>query len=224
MKRNENFNVYVKSFKNNGLKDFTQKETLAFLLNFSGIGENAEKTAELLLEDLGNIKNVFESDILRLSEISGMDMRSAIFLNLIYNIANYRRTEKSAQIKYISNSDDAGNFALYHLSSYKNEVLYTAVLDSRKHLIDVRKLADGALHYVDFDIRLFTAYISCFSKAKYALIMHNHPNGAMNPSYDDIVVTNKIASVLSSFGMEIYDHIIVAGSNFISMRERGLLK
>lgn len=54
--------------------------------------------------------------------------------------------------------------------------------------------------------------------AKYVLIVHNHPNGNSEISYDDISTTMHVDNLLRSVGIELIDHMIVCGKETISIK------
>ena len=54
--------------------------------------------------------------------------------------------------------------------------------------------------------------------ACYAAVTHNHPSGATEPSPADIEMTAKIKASLEAIDIQLYDHIIVAGEQTVSLR------
>jgi DNA repair protein RadC len=61
------------------------------------------------------------------------------------------------------------------------------------------------------------------SLAAQIIIAHNHPSGDPEPSEDDIVITRRLREAGEILGIEVLDHIIVAGDRFLSLRERGII-
>ncbi len=55
------------------------------------------------------------------------------------------------------------------------------------------------------------------------ILAHNHPSGCPDPSTEDVEFTAAIRRASELFGIELYDHLIVTGAGFTSLRERGLL-
>ena len=60
------------------------------------------------------------------------------------------------------------------------------------------------------------------NKAASLVLAHNHPEGIALPSREDEVFTHKAGEALRLMGMELLDHIIVAGDRYFSMRDSGL--
>ena len=55
------------------------------------------------------------------------------------------------------------------------------------------------------------------------ILIHNHPSGNPEPSQEDISITKQIVEAGKVVGIPVHDHIIIAGGNFTSLAERGLI-
>ncbi|MCL5421549.1 MAG: DNA repair protein RadC [Nitrospirae bacterium] len=54
--------------------------------------------------------------------------------------------------------------------------------------------------------------------------VHNHPSGDLEPSSDDLKVTEKLRDAGEIVGIKLIDHIIIANDGgFMSIKERGIL-
>jgi DNA repair protein RadC len=55
------------------------------------------------------------------------------------------------------------------------------------------------------------------------ILAHNHPSGDPSPSADDIEITSRLGKVGELVGIEVLDHVILAGERYFSFREEGLV-
>lgn len=55
------------------------------------------------------------------------------------------------------------------------------------------------------------------------IIAHNHPSGDPEPSLQDMQTTDRIKEACRILGINLLDHIIIAGDKYTSFREDGLL-
>ncbi len=55
------------------------------------------------------------------------------------------------------------------------------------------------------------------------MLVHNHPSGDPSPSADDIEITARLVKVGELVGIEVHDHVILAGERYFSFREEELL-
>ena len=55
------------------------------------------------------------------------------------------------------------------------------------------------------------------------ILGHNHPSGTPDPSGEDMSITRRLADAGKILGIEVLDHIIIAGPKFYSFKYSGLL-
>ena len=55
------------------------------------------------------------------------------------------------------------------------------------------------------------------------IFAHNHPSGVAEPSQADIAITAKLTRALGTIEIRVLDHLVIGGSEVVSMAERGLL-
>lgn len=67
---------------------------------------------------------------------------------------------------------------------------------------------------------------SILSNAANIIMIHNHPSGSIQPSKDDIRITDRMAKVCSLIGIPLLDHVIVGGDNkdYFSFAQKGRIK
>jgi DNA repair protein RadC len=104
----------------------------------------------------------------------------------------------------------------------RKEHLVGLYLDSQNGLVHRETLSVGSLNTTRTHPReiLFPAIQHV---ALGFILVHNHPSGCLDPSSEDVEFTRAIRRAGELMGIELYDHLIVAGDTFTSMRERGLL-
>jgi DNA repair protein RadC len=60
-------------------------------------------------------------------------------------------------------------------------------------------------------------------RASRLVLVHNHPSGDPRPSPEDLEVTRRVAQGGRLVGVELVDHIILAGASWCSLAQEGLL-
>lgn len=55
------------------------------------------------------------------------------------------------------------------------------------------------------------------------VVAHNHPSGNPEPSKEDVAVTKQLVEAGRLMGIPVHDHLILAGSGYASLAERGLM-
>ncbi|MDO4647010.1 MAG: JAB domain-containing protein [Eubacteriales bacterium] len=62
------------------------------------------------------------------------------------------------------------------------------------------------------------------SNAASIMMFHNHPSGSLNPSREDIAITNRMQQLCMMAGIPVLDHIIIGQENaYYSFREKDIL-
>ena len=55
------------------------------------------------------------------------------------------------------------------------------------------------------------------------IVVHNHPSQDPTPSPEDAAITRELAQACKLLGIELLDHVVIGGSRFVSLKERGLM-
>ena len=100
----------------------------------------------------------------------------------------------------------------------KNETFAIICLDAKGKLKRFEMLNDGTEDMVDITWREIASVVLKHN-ASYVIISHNHTSGNALPSESDIQMTISLRSSLTQLGTRLLDHIIVAGNDYISMRQ-----
>lgn len=53
------------------------------------------------------------------------------------------------------------------------------------------------------------------------IVAHNHPSGDPEPSPEDVAVTRRLRDAGEVLGIELLDHVVVAGRGWVSLKARG---
>lgn len=59
--------------------------------------------------------------------------------------------------------------------------------------------------------------------ARSVIVARNHPSGNPEPSREDIAVTQQLVKAGKVMGIPVHDHLILAGTGYTSLAERGLM-
>jgi DNA repair protein RadC len=106
------------------------------------------------------------------------------------------------------------------LGHAKKEHLLGLYLDAQNGLIHRETISIGSLNTTRTHPREIL-YPAIAHLALGFILVHNHPSGSLDPSDEDVAFTRGVHRAAETIGIEMYDHLIVAGSGFTSLRERG---
>jgi DNA repair protein RadC len=60
-------------------------------------------------------------------------------------------------------------------------------------------------------------------RAASVIVAHNHPSGRLEPSAEDIALTERLAKAGELLGIRLLDHLIVTQRGYLSLKEAGRL-
>ncbi len=184
--------------------------------------DTCELARQLILE-FGGIPQVIDAPVSELCKIPGMGEAAASYIKLIP--AFYRRYcidkwEKPIIFSYV---DHAAEYLAKHFIGYDHEVLIVMCMDSNNKLLACRPVFEGSINAIDVSVRKVLQFALAFDATR-VIIGHNHLHGDAIPSADDLLTTQKIAIALSSAGIHLDDHIIVAQDDHVSLAQSNILQ
>ena len=100
------------------------------------------------------------------------------------------------------------------------ETLYLICLDNNLHEISTDRISTGAPNAVQLPGRKI-AEIALRHHAPSILLAHNHPRGLAIPSREDITATLLLRDALRTISVDLIDHFIIAGNDYVSMAQSG---
>lgn len=102
------------------------------------------------------------------------------------------------------------------------EELRLILLDIRNRIIRISRISEGGLSAAIIAPRdLFREAVRANAAAM--ILAHNHPSGEASPSNDDLATTRKLIDMGEMMGIKVVDHLILAKSGSISMKQNGLV-
>jgi len=122
----------------------------------------------------------------------------------------------------LNSPEVSSKYFMRFLSDAPQEEFWMAVLNNANIPIDVYQIAKGHINFALVDIRLICKY-ALLNNAVSVIIAHNHPSGQLQPSNNDIHLTNKIKNALDTFDIKLWDHLIIYQDKYYSFRENKLL-
>jgi len=95
------------------------------------------------------------------------------------------------------------------------------LLDTRNHFLMNETVYRGSLN--SSQVRVGELFKSAVRRnAASIIVAHNHPSGDPTPSPDDIAVTRAIVEAGKLLDIDVLDHLVIGGGNYVSLKERGL--
>ena len=210
-----------KQFLRHGLEPFADHEVLELLLFYALPRVDTNPVAHRLLEKFGSLDMVFSASVQELMQVEGVGEHAATLLSLVPQA--YRRSCIQGEDTILNSTQKAGDFFLGRYEGTKREVMYQVCLDRKYKVIRCTEVGKGGISKADIDVREIVENAILY-KASAVLLAHNHPSGIALPSREDEIATIRIKEALSTVGVELLDHVIVADGDFVSLADNGFLR
>ena len=208
-------------FAEHGLESFNDINALELLLFYAIPRKDTNVMAHDLVDRFGSLSGVFDASLRELTEVPGIGENTALLIKLVPQMMKKCQLSKVNDIRVFRSSNDLGRFLVPRFMDERDELALLLCLDSRKSLICCRVLNRGVVNAVDITVRRLVE-LALKNKAASLVLAHNHPEGIALPSREDEAFTRKAGEALRLMGMELVDHIIVAGDRYFSRRDSGL--
>ena len=108
------------------------------------------------------------------------------------------------------------------LGGLEHEVFAVLHLDVQNRVIDYVEMFRGTVSQTSVYPREVVREAMVRNTCSIVMV-HNHPSGSTQPSRADEALTQTLKAALSLVDVRVLDHLIVAGSDILSMAERGLM-
>lgn len=205
-----------------GLEGFAPHEVLELLLLYARPRGDVNPLAHELLNTFGSLKGVLEATPQQLTGVSGVGEETAAFISMIVPLFRRYSLCLAEERKSISSTSEARQYCQALLAGQRTERFYAICLGANRSVLGRRLIAQGTVGEVAAYPRLIVE-TALNLNAHGVIICHNHPDGAPEPSPEDLTATHHLYRVLGALDIQLLDHVIVAGDSSCSLAERGQL-
>lgn len=126
------------------------------------------------------------------------------------------------QTDIFTNPNDTKNYLRLKLGCREREVFAVLYLSNRNQLISYEELFLGTIDGASVHVREIVK-LGLSLNAASIICAHNHPSGVCEPSLADEMITRRIKEACGLMDIRLLDHLIVSGTDAVSLAERGLI-
>jgi DNA repair protein RadC len=203
-----------------GADALTDAELLALLIGSGVKGRNAVALSTDLLTQTGGLRGLQRLGLRDLGKLTGMGPARASLVTAAFELGVRASLAQIRASDPIKNPSDIRAHCRLVLSNLAVEHCAALWLDSQNRLIDYSELAIGTLNQTAVYTREVIAQ-ALKHRASGMILTHNHPHGSTEPSSQDVQLTQALAQALAVIDVHLFDHIIVAGHETVSMAALG---
>ncbi len=205
---------------NGGLDSFCDARALELLLTFAIPRKDTYPLAKELMERFGSFSRVLEVGPETLEQVPGMSRNAAMLLSLVLDAGRRYLLDRSRGRQEMRTVEDCGEYLAPFFYGKRDEEVYLLSLDARGRVLNCQRMGQGSVNSANVPVRrIVTAALN--ANAVTAVLAHNHPSGIALPSREDIAATKLVQDALEAVGIELLDHLIIADSDFVSLKQSG---
>ena len=200
----------------------TAAELLAILLRTGTRTKNALEVAHLVLESARTLRELGRASPCSLMRLAGIGRVKAAEIIAALEIGRRVQAADDDDYPVVRTPQDVARRMIPALRDREHEVFIVLILDAKNGLRREVEVSRGTLTASLVHPReVFRAAIEWLAAS--IIAVHNHPSGNPEPSREDLEITRQLAETGKVVGIPLHDHIIVAGSRYTSLAERGLV-
>lgn len=134
----------------------------------------------------------------------------------------YSTLKMASESSYIIDSTyKAGEYFTHYFNGIKDKERFVcSFLNSQNKIIATKVLSEGTVNTASVFPREVVKAALVYD-ASAVIFSHNHPGGSIQPSADDINMTQSLQKALNTVNIKVLDHIIVADDRYCSLIEKG---
>lgn len=157
-----------------------------------------------------------------LTRIQGIGEAKAVGIIAALELGRRKRNEECGNPRIVRSSKEAYEHFKPLLLDLSHEEFWMVCLNRRMEVQKTVKVSSGGVSGTFVDPRIIFRY-ALQNLSNTILLCHNHPSGNLNPSDEDLMLTQKIKSAAQYLDISIADHLIFTNGGYYSFADNGVL-
>ena len=210
-----------KCINGHNVRDLSDVELLSIAIGAGCKGESVYSIASRIYYELSGLRGIYGAGVHKLSQIKGLgEVKSIRILSALE--MGRRIVSREVDTQELNNPERVWRNVLSDITGLDHEIFIVIVLNSKNRIIKKTIVSCGTVSETIVHPReVFRAAIK--ENGSSIIICHNHPSGNLEPSKNDINITERLLKASRIIGIDLLDHLIVTEKNYCSLRETGYM-
>jgi len=183
---------------------------------------SAVQLGRALLQAYGSLHSLSLRDLKELMRVVGVGPAKAVQLMAAFEIGLRVESQRGGQRVQVHTPADVAAVYGPIMRDLKKEIFKVVLLNTANIITGDYTASEGGLAASIVEPRaVFRKAI--LENAAAVICLHNHPSGNSEPSREDLQITRQLVEAGKLMGIPVHDHIIIAGTTFTSLAERGVM-
>lgn len=202
--------------------ELSDKLLLSVVISFCDSTIEMDDMTNRLFLEFETLSAIISASPSRLDQIKGMTDRLSVFIRFLH-VFQLKVLESSIPDRIVlSNSIALKEFLVVKMQNLIVEEIHALFIDNGFKLLCVDLIGRGSTdHVAGYPVEIVKRAIQVGAVG--VILVHNHPSRSPTPSRHDLKFTRSVIASCLPLGIKVHDHVIIAGNEYISMRETGLL-
>jgi DNA repair protein RadC len=206
-----------------GTSALTDAELIAILIGSGTAKLSAVDVSKKVLQHVDNqLNELARLSVKELMKIKGIGEAKAITIVAALELGKRRKELDPQERPKITNSSSSYDLLKGDLMDLPHEEFWVLLLNRANKLIKKKKVSEGGVSGTVADPKIIYK-MALEELASGIIVAHNHPSGNLTASHSDIELTKKLKEAGRFLEIQLLDHIIVAGSKYLSFADEGLI-
>lgn len=206
-----------------GTSALSEAELIAILIGSGTAKLSAVDVAKKVLQQVDNqLNELARLSVKELMKIKGIGEARAITIVAALELGRRRKELDPTEKFKISNSMASYELLKGDLMDLPHEEFWVLLLNRANKLIKKKRVSEGGVSGTVADPKIIYK-MALEELASGVIVAHNHPSGNLTASHSDIELTKKLKEAGKFLEIQLLDHIIVAGSKYLSFADEGLI-
>jgi DNA repair protein RadC len=206
-----------------GKQALSDAELIAILIASGSKNETAVQLSQRILAvHKNNLNELAKLSINDLKKFKGIGEAKAISIIAALELGRRRKEADTIKQDVIKTSKDAYAHIKAKLSDLPHEEFWILLLNRNNKIIKTEFIGRGGVSGTVADVRLILKS-AVEHLASSIVLAHNHPSGNLQPSKEDIHLTQKVKQAAALFDIRVVDHVIIGDADYYSFTDQNTL-
>jgi len=205
-----------------GRESLSNAELMAILLGTGSKEESAVGLSQRILKSCPNLDDLGRKSLDFFISYKGIGEAKAISIAAALELGRRRQLIEPKKKQKINTSRLAYDLLGPLLKDLPHEEFWIVCLNRANKLISKDRISIGGVHGTSVDAKVIFAQ-ALRQSATSVVLFHNHPSGQIEPSKQDLVLTEKLVMAGKVLDIRVQDHIIVGHEEYFSFIDEGLI-
>jgi DNA repair protein RadC len=204
-----------------GAEALTNAELVAILLRTGSRGENVLTLSQRVLSRFDGLRGLGQAAFGELAAERSMGSAKACQVLAAIELGKRVAHAQPSERRIIKLPEDVHALLFADMALLEQERLKVLLLTTRNEVVAIRDVYRGNVSAAI--VRIAEIFREAVREGCPSIIAaHNHPSGDPTPSAEDVTLTKQAIEAGKLLGIEVLDHVVIARSGFVSMKDRRL--